>query len=145
MQFVVIFLILGILFCVLTGNPGLVLYIGAGVLLLISAALVLLFLYCVILLLRTERHEAVFIRIDHPTPESSHKVAFYRIGDVEYPCLFPEEGILRAKLYRTDRTYRVRLLRKRECVFDRYAVITTVFGLIAGLTIGTITLLIHFI
>ncbi len=145
MQFVVIFLILGILFCVLTGNPGLVLYIGAGVLLLISAVLVLLFLYCVVLLLRSERHEAVFTKVDHPTPESSHKVAFYRIGDTEYPCLFPEEGILRGKLYRTDRTYHVRLLRKRECVFDRYAVITTVFGLIAGLVIGTITLLVHFL
>ena len=139
MQYVIIFLIVGILFYVLTGNPGMLFNIGYGVLLLVSAFLIIFFVYAVILLLRSEPKEAVFTRVDPPTPESSHKVAFCRIDGTEYPCLFPEEGIFRKKLYKSDRPCRVRFLRKRGRVLDRYAVTTTIVGLIAGLAIGAIS------
>ncbi len=145
MQFIIIFLTVGILFCILTGHQGYLLYTAAGVLLAASSFLVIMFTYCLVRLILAERKEARFTRVDTPTPTSTHKVAFYQIGDTEYPCLFPEEGILRRRLYRTDRTYRVWLMQKRGRVFDRYSVITIIFGLIAGLTIGIVTFVVHFL
>lgn len=141
MQYVILLLVIGILLCVLTGNAGVLFYVGAGILLLLSASLVVLFLYSLFLLLRAKRVDAVFTRVGPRDEEDLHKVAYYNIDGTEYPCLFPEEGIFRKKLYRTDRTYRVRFHKKRGCVFDRYAIITTVAGFSGGLIIGAITLL----
>ncbi|MBR7021214.1 MAG: hypothetical protein IKI15_09195 [Lachnospiraceae bacterium] len=144
MQVAVILLIIGILIYVITGNPGYVLFTGSVLLLLISASLVLLFSYCIILLLRSERRDAVFTKVDLPSSGSSHKVAYYRIGEEEYPCIFPEEGIFRRFLYHTDQPCRVRLTRKGGRVFDRYSTITTIVGFSAGLIICVITLALHF-
>ena len=141
MQYIILLLAIGILSCVLTGNAGVLFYVGAGILLLLSASLVLLFVYSLFLLLRAKRVDAVFTRVGQRDEEDFHKVAFYRINGTEYPCLFPEEGIFRKKFYKTDRICRVRFHKKRGCVFDRYAIITTVAGLSGGLIIGTITLL----
>lgn len=139
MQYVIIFLIIGVLIFVLTGNPGLLFYAGYGVLLIASFVLTVFFIYALFLVLISEPKEAVFTRVGEPAPESSHKVAFYRIGETEYPCLFPEEGIFRKRLYKTDRTCRVRLLEKRGRVLDRYAVTTTIVGLIAGFGMEILT------
>ena len=119
MQYVILLLVIGILLCVLTGNAGVLFYVGAGILLLLSAFLVVLFLYSLLLLLRAKRVDAVFTRVGPRDEEDLHKVAYYNIDGTEYPCLFPEEGIFRKKLYRTDRTYRVRFHKQRGCVFDR--------------------------
>ena len=68
-------------------------------------------------------------------------VAVGLVGLVEeYPCIYPEEGIFRKKLYNPDKECTVFLTKRFRRVFDRYAVITTIIGLVFGLGMGGLLL-----
>ena len=142
MEFIILLLIITITICVFTGNTVYIILAAAGILLLFVALLLLIFLYCTIRLLFSKKKEAVFVRIDKPTEKSKYKVAFYRIDGEEYPCLFPEEGILRSRFYPSDRRCHVFLNYRMKKVFDRFAVATCILGLGFGLlfSIGAIYL-----
>lgn len=145
MEYIFILIIIAILVCVLTGNLGYVLFGVAGFLLILSGFLVVTFLICSVLLLTSKWKEARFLRVDLPSEEAKFKVAYYLVEGEEIPCLFPEEGIFRKKLYRTDKTYHVLLNKKLGRVFDRFAVATCILGLMCGTGIGAVLLLMYFI
>jgi len=141
MQYMLIIFGVLILVCAWTGEMTYIWVVGYGLVLLVSALMIIGFAWSLVLLLRSERRSAFFVRWDLPDPESSYRVAYYLVEGTEHPCIFPEEGVLRKKLYRADRACRVRLHIKRGIVFDRYTIITTVVGLIGGLVLGSVSLL----
>lgn len=144
MEFVFILIIIAIFVSVLTGNLGYVLFGVSGFLLLFSGLLVVTFLVCSVLLLTSKWKEARFLRVDLPSEDAKFKVAFYLVEGEEIPCLFPEEGIFRKKLYRTDKTYHVLLHKKMGRVFDRFAVATCILGLVCGTGLGAILVWMYF-
>lgn len=52
------------------------------------------------------------------------------IDDKEYPCVFPKESGLTSNMYRTDRVYNVRFSKTLKKVYDMWAMITCIVGLI---------------
>ena len=87
------------------------------------------FAYCIIRLLLSKRSEGKFTRFDK-APKGKLQVAYYLVGDEEYPCAFPKEFIMENKLYLTDKIYNVMLDSKKNKVYDRYAITTCVLGFI---------------
>ena len=141
MEYVFILIVIAILVSVITGKLEYIFFGVIGFLLILSGLLVITFLVGSVLLLMSKWKEAKFLRVDLPSEEAKYKVAFYLVEGEEVPCLFPEEGIFREKLYRTDKTYHVLLNKKLGKVFDRFAVATCILGLMCGTGLGTILLL----
>lgn len=142
MEYIFILIAIAIFISVLTGDLGYLLFGATGFLLILSGLLVIIFLICSVLLLMSKRKEARFLRVDLPSEEAKYKVAYYLVEGEEIPCLFPEEGVFRKKLYRTDKTYHVLLNKKLGRVFDRFAVATCILGLVCGTGLGTVLLLV---
>ena len=143
MEYLFVLIAIAILVSVLTGNLGYIFFGVFGFLLILSGLLVITFLICLILLLTSNWKEARFLRIDLPSDKAKYKVAYYLVEGEEIPCLFPEEGVFRNKLYRTDRTYHVLLNKKLGRLFDRFAMATCILGLICGTGLGTVLLLMY--
>lgn len=144
MELVILLIIIAIAFCVFTGNTIYILLAAVGILLLFVALLLIIFLYCNVRLLFSKKKEATFTRIDRPKETSRYKVAFYMVDGVEYPCLFPEEGILRSKFYPEGRKCYVFLNYRLKKVFDRFAVATCALGLFFGLLFSAGVLYLYF-
>lgn len=144
MEFALILIVIAIAVSLLTGNVGILLFGMSGLILLTSGFLVVIFSICLVFLLTSKWKDATFAGIDLPSEKSKFKVAFYEVDGEEIPCLFPEEGVFRNKLYREDRTYRVLVNRRLGKVFDRYAIITCVMGLTCGLLFGTVMIALYY-
>lgn len=144
MEYMFILIVIAVFISVLTGNWGFVFFGVTGFLLILSGLLVITFLICSVLLLTSKWKKARFLRVDLPSEKAKYKVAYYLVEGAEIPCLFPEEGILRKRLYRTDKTYHVLLNKKLGRVFDRFAVATCILGLMCGTGFGMVLLLMYF-
>lgn len=142
MQYVFILIIIAIFISVLTGHLEYIFFGVTGFLFILSGLLAITFLICSVLLLTSKWKKARFLRVDLPSEKAKYKVAYYLVEGKEIPCMFPEEGILRKKLYRADKTYHVLLNKKLGKVFDRFAVATCILGLVSGAGLGTILLMI---
>ena len=143
MEFLVV-LIIAIVICLILNVS--VHYILTGVLVLVGIGTITVaasFLYCFIVLLRSKRKTAEFVRIG-PAKGDRFQVAFYRVEGAEYPCMFPGEAVLEDKLYRTDKKYRVMWNLRKGKVFDRYACATCVLGMVVSvvLSVGIVCVLI---
>lgn len=113
-------------------------YILMGILILIGVGAVTFavsFLYCFIVLLRSKRKEAEFVRTG-PAKGDRFQVAFYMVEGAECPCMFPREAILKDKLYRKDKPCHVMWNSRKGKVFDRYAGITCVLGLVVSVALS---------
>ncbi|MBR4082998.1 MAG: hypothetical protein IKK33_01805 [Lachnospiraceae bacterium] len=135
MEFMVV-LIIAIVICLIL-NVSLY-YILSGILILVGIITVLFsvsFLYCFIVLLCSKCKEAEFVRIG-PAKGERFQVAFYMVDGEAYPCMFPREAILEDKLYRKDRKYRVMWNSRKGKVFDRYACMTCVLGLLVSVALS---------
>lgn len=141
MRYIFILIVIAVFVSVITGKLGYIFFGVTAFLLFLSGLLAITFLICSVLLLMSKWKEARFLRVDLPSEKAKYKVAYYLVEGEEIPCLFPEEGVLRQKLYRTDKTYHVLLNRKLGRVFDRFAVTTCILGLMCGTGFGTILLL----
>lgn len=140
MEYVFILIVIAIFVSVLTGKLEYVFFGITGFLLVLSWILVITFLICLVLLLTSKWKKAKFLRVDLPSEKARYKVAYYLVDGKEISCLFPEEGVFRNKLYRTDKTYHVLLNKKLGRVFDRFAVATCILGLMFGTGFGMILL-----
>ena len=134
MEFILVVVIIIVICLIFNVSPGLIaLVLMAGVE-LVLVSMLLLFAYECIRMLFTKRTEAQFTRIDKaPGEGSKFRVAYYMIGDTEYPCIFPSEMILNDKMYNKERKCHVLFDRKKGRVLDIWTVITCVLGLIASI------------
>lgn len=144
MHLVISILLLIIVICFFIGRIDIILMGGAYILLGLSAILVLFFLICLIRLLFMKRREAHFTRIDYVREDSLYPVAFYQVGDREYPCIFPEEGIFRSYFYNPNRRCHVLLNERKGRLFDPISLITIIFGFLAGIAFGTLVCFLFF-
>ena len=144
MEYVFILIAIAIFVSVITGNLEYIIFGVTGFLLILSGMLVITFLICSVLLLTSKWKKARFLRVDLPSEKAKYKVAYYLVEGEEIPCLFPEEGIFRKQLYRTDKTYHVLLNKKLGRVFDRFALVTCILGLLFGTGFGTVLLGLYF-
>ena len=145
MHLFVLLVLLFITVCIIAGRVEILIFVGARVLLLLSALLVVFFLICLIRLLFMKRKTAHFSRIDYKTEDSLYQVAFYQVGDKEYPCIFPEEGIFRSFFYNPDRKCHVFLCERRGNLFDPVSFITIILGFFSGILFGTVIWFLFFI
>ncbi len=77
---------------------------------------------------------SIFVKIDKAT-NGRLSVAYYNVSDRTYPSVLPSEKLFKSKMYHTEKQCRVRLNRKRNCVYDKYAFATCIIGLLASVTI----------
>ena len=145
MHLFILLLLLFIMICILTGHVWILLYAGSRFLLLLSALLVLFFFICLVRLLFMKRKPAHFTRIDFKNEFSNYLVAFYQVGDKEYPCIFPEEGIFRSVFYNPDRKCHVYINERKGILFDPVSLITIVAGFFAGIGFTALISLLFFI
>ena len=134
MEFILVIVIIVVLCLILGVKTIYLLAAGAAFLGLIYAASLALLDFFFVRLVLTQKHKAVFSRIDK-SPRSSFKVAYYTIDGTEYPNVFPEEGLLRSKLYRSDKNSTVFLTKNKKFVYDKFACATCTIGFL--LTIAT--------
>ena len=169
MSLLIFIFVIAVVVCVVIGKPVYI-YLGlSGLMFATCAAMVIIFTIALVLLIFSKRKKARFVRIDLPYRSDRYKCAYYRIcsdpartgfcsdsateatgspaGDnsslentEEYPCIFPEEGVFRKKLYNPEKECTVFLVKRFRRVFDRYAVITTIIGLVFGLGMGGLLL-----
>ena len=127
MELIIIIVIIMVLCLVLNVSIN---YIVFACLILVEIFFGLLtigFAYCIVRLLLSKRSEARFIRFDK-APKGKLEVAYYLVGDGEYPCAFPREYVMENKLYSTDKIYNVMLDVRKKKVYDRYAITTCILG-----------------
>lgn len=134
MEFILVIVIIIVLCLVLGVKTIYLLAAGAALLALIYALSLLILDFFFVRLFLTKKHKAVFSRIDK-SPRGSFKVAYYTIDGAEYPNVFPEEGLLRSKLYRSDKDSTVFLTKNQKFVYDKFACATCTIGFL--LTIAT--------
>lgn len=132
MEFILVIVVIAVL-CIILGVKLIWLLFGAAALVgLIFAASMLFLTIFFIRLMLAKKQKAVFSRIDK-SPKSNFKVAYYRIGDTEYPNVFPEEGIFRSRLYRSDKSHTVFLTRNKKYVYDKFACTTCTIGFLLSI------------
>ena len=105
----------------------------AGLFLLFMVIFFIIFFFKMV---SSKRTEAEFTKIDKRSPNARFNLAFYKIDGMEYPNVFPEEGIMEKMLYKTDKKYYVRL-NKNGYVFDRFATTTCIIGFTLSVFIVT--------
>lgn len=86
------------------------------------------FIFFAARLILSKKAEGTFTRIGRPE-KSRFDAAYYITVDGEKPNVFPAEFIMRDKIYKQDRTVKLRADRFRGFVYDRNARLTIWFGL----------------
>ncbi|MBP0965339.1 MAG: hypothetical protein J5999_08620 [Oscillospiraceae bacterium] len=119
-------LILVLLFC--TGaQMSIIIAVILGALSLVNLLILVFFVCCMILLAGAERKTAVFSKIDK-NEHMRFDCAYYLVDGEEYRNAFPCEVALRKKLYIPEKQVTVRLVKKKNIVFDANAFTTTIAG-----------------
>lgn len=138
------FIIILIIMLCLGVSPGIIAAVAAGAVGLAVLLILVFFLYSAVLLAMSEKAEAVFTRAEKNS--RGFESAYYSIDGEEYPNAFPKEVTMHKLIYRTDRTVKVRVLRKKKLVFDTNAQVTTVIGLIffAAVTAAAVCFLFNY-
>lgn len=119
-------LIIVLLFC--TGaQMSLIIAVILGALSLVNLLILVFFVYCGILLAGSEKKTAVFSKIGK-NEDMKFDCPFYLIDGEEYRNAFPCEVALRKKLYIPEKQVTVRLIKKKNMVFDANAFTTVIAG-----------------
>ncbi len=126
---IILAIVIIIVICKILGVSNFVLILcGLGIIELIIIAMLLFFVYHTLHLFLTKKHNANFVKIDKPK-KGKFKVAYYEIEGEEYPCIFPMEASFSSS-YREDKIYSVRFSKFLKKVYDKWAVITCIVGLV---------------
>ena len=133
MEFVLVIAVVFVL-CKVLGVNDFYLYLGAlGIVELAIVGMALLFIYFCIRLMFSKSRKAVFTHFDKRESEKMpFTVAYYKIDDEEYPCVFPSEMIFTDKMYKHNKKCTVMYNRRMNAVFDIWAIITCLVGLICS-------------
>lgn len=123
----VLSLLVIIVLCKVLGVSNEFLILGGLILIeLAIIAMLLLFIYFCLHLLFTKKKKASFIRSDKSENSKFH-VAYYLVDGEEYPCVFPKEAGL---MYRKGHFYNVYFSKKLRKVYDIWAILTCISGLV---------------
>lgn len=129
MELIIVIVIILVLCLILNVSINYIIFVCLILVEIFFALLTIGFAYCIVRLLLSRRSEARFIRFEK-APKGKFQVAYYLVGEGEYPCAFPKEFIMENKLYSTDKIYNVMLDVRTKKVYDRYAITTCILGFI---------------
>ncbi|MDE5582570.1 MAG: hypothetical protein K2J08_02540 [Ruminococcus sp.] len=101
---------------------------------LVFVVMSVIFIYFTLRMIFSENIKAKFYGFEKYEDSRFSRACYKADGEI-YPCIFPEEGILRDRLYRKDKIYKIRLDRKKKYVYDRFATATCIIGTIASTAI----------
>ncbi|MBR6243164.1 MAG: hypothetical protein IKQ90_06695 [Ruminococcus sp.] len=127
MEFILVLAVIAVLCIIFHVSMDIIITVTVSAVCLVIGLMTLLFWYFFTRMLFSKRYSAKFTRIDK---SGRFGCAFYMIDGQEYRCVFPEEGVMSSRLYRTDRDYKVRLNKRMKKVFDRFAVMTCSVGVL---------------
>jgi hypothetical protein len=120
--------------------------VAAGILVLATTVLGLMtvfFILCTVALIMSKPCTGKLSEI-RKIGRNRFDSAVYSVDGEEVPNIFPCEVVLRKHIYRQDRQVKLRLVKRRNVVFDTDAAVCTVTGIILGcaslVTVGNITL-----
>ncbi len=131
MEFVIAIVAL-VALCLCLGVDLSVIMLGViGLLGLVMSAITVFFIACGVMLIGSERKSASFVRIDK-NPKGRYEAPYYLVDGAELASFFPAEIVLRNLFYRKGKKANVRICRGRGLLFDRYALITVIVGIILG-------------
>ncbi len=138
MEFFAVIAVIVVLALVLGVKPIILIAAATILLWLIFASISVLFFYFFFRLVTSKKTKGYFSHIEK-NPKNRFSSAYYTIGENTYPNVFPEEGLFRSKLYKSDKEYNLRL-NPRGYVFDRFAFTTCCIGFTVSIlfVIGTI-------
>lgn len=119
-------LILVLLFC--TGaSISVIIAVILAALGIVNLLVLVFFIFCVILLAGSEKKTAVFSRIGK-NEQMKFDCAYYLVDGEEYRNAFPCEVAMRKKLYIPEKQVTVRLVKRKNIVFDANAFTTVIAG-----------------
>ncbi|HAE51779.1 MAG TPA: hypothetical protein DCG30_00805 [Ruminococcus sp.] len=133
MEFILVIAVIFVL-CKIFGVSDFYLYLGAlGIVELAIIGMALLFIYFCIRLMFSKSKKAEFTHFDKRQSEKMpFTVAYYKIDDEEYPCVFPSEMVFTEKMYRKNKKCTVMYNKRMNAVFDIWAIITCLAGLVCS-------------
>lgn len=142
MEFLILLIVI-IVFCLCLGLGPIEIFIGFSMIFLLLVLLTaLFFLYNIFRIILSKRVKATFTKVD-TSPKSRFTVAYYKSCDEEYPCIFPNEPLLRKILYKEGKEITILLDKKHNRVYDRYSVITCFVGFV--FTVMTVAGAVYFV
>ena len=142
MEFLILLIVI-IVFCLCLGLGPIEIFIGFSMIFLLLVLLTaLFFLYNIFRIVLSKRVKATFTKVD-TSPKSKFTVAYYKSCDEEYPCIFPNEPLLRKILYKEGKEITVLFDKKHRRVYDRYSVITCFVGFV--FTVLTVAGAVYFV
>lgn len=125
---VVVIVIAAVLFCL---NPsGTLLVYGAALLMLaVNAAMLLFFAVCAAEILFSKRKKTKLAAVEK-RENSAFSRAYYLVDEREVPNAFPSEKLLSPAVYKKEKEITVFYLEKKNKIYDKISVFTTVVGLV---------------
>ena len=133
MEFVIIYIVIAVILCMLTRRLFFLIFAVLSVFMLIVLAMNVYFCYMTIGLLMSKRRKGSFVRVENENENAallgkniSYKVAVYDIDGVEYKSVFPAEGAFNVYFYSTKKRCSLWLNKKRGRVFDMYNVVSCI-------------------
>ena len=87
------------------------------------------FVYSAVRLAGTKSTIGMFVRIGRADGKK-FDTAFYKVGENEYPNVFPCEVVMRSKIYVPHKVYKLRFDSRYNEVFDLNAVCCVILGLV---------------
>ena len=107
-------------------------------LVLISIGVFAFFVYSFVLLLKSQKKNATFLKTS-VNNKYKFKTAVYFVDDIECENIFPAENMLGRLLYKENKIVKVFYASRKNRVFDPMAVITTIVGLVSGAVLVAFT------
>ena len=133
-EIIIVIMIIAVILSLLTGKIFFIAFAALTVLFLFLFSMALIFFYYLTKLLSAEMIQARFLRIE-TAENGKYKTAVYLHDGREYKCVFPAENIFFDKFYSKDKLYTVFVTKEDDGVFDKYAVITCVLGVLLCLAL----------
>lgn len=142
MEFVLVAAVI-IVLCKILGVSNFALVLGGlGIIEILILFMALFFVWHTINLIFTKRKKAAFSHFGTML-NGKIPVAYYSVDGTDLPCVFPKETGFSPNMYRQDKIYSVRYSRLLKKVYDIWAVLTCITGMI--FSIGAVYFSVFFI
>ena len=128
MEFIIGLVIIVLILLILGFGIDVIIFGFIVLITLATASSGLFFVYFNIRLLLSAKAEGKFTRVARPE-KAKFDSAYYETEKGELPNIFPAEFVMRDKIYKPEKTVRLRIDRRGKFVFDRNARLTILFGL----------------
>ena len=144
MEKVIVIVILIVLALLFLGKQSAVMIGVLGTVAVASGGMTLFFIFYLLKLLFSKKKKGSFLRIER-NGIFRWRSAIYLVDGEEIPCIFPDDGVMDDKIYKTDKAYTLFYNKHSGKVFDRVSITTCVIGIIFTLAIDAALVFMYFL